>query len=444
MKFVEAKLNKDRIAIKKESYDTIKKQLSQVKLIAQYEDGSQKQYGIKWKDDDLDAILQTATSGKIRGQAIFPEYGDVLVAERADPYVLLAEDGYYYFTASYPVRGNEENKVGIGYDRIVLRRAKTIQGLSDAEEIAIWHQKDSKRLNRYIWAPELHKIGDSYYVIFTGSIEPDNVWRIRPHMLKCVGEDLMDPSSWYTKDESNLYPLTAGCKSVLLEGDCDPFSDFSLDMTCFENKGRWYVIWAQIGPDHMSDLFLSEVDPEKPWEIITPPMLLTSPEYDWEMRGGVKVDEGPFVLKHENKLWVSFSASATDYTYCVSFLTADMDADLLNKNSWEKFDHPFLTSDDFEDQCGPGHNSFTTDENGNVVLIYHARPFACSNAQDANGNYGRCEYVEPGQNPLSDPCRHARAKSVQFDAAGLPVLNMSAQEELPIKNREVELWITIE
>ena len=96
------------------------------------------------------------------------------------------------------------------------------------------------------------------------------------------------------------------------------------------------------------------------------------------------------------------------------------------------------------DQCGPGHNSFTKDENGNDELVYHARSFACSNAQDAEGHYGECEYVEPGKNPLSDPCRHARAKAILFDEKGIPVLHMTPEKELPESARKVELWVTIQ
>ncbi len=341
--------------------------------------------------------------------------GTIFIEERADPYILLAEDGKYYFTASYPVRGMKEHQDGIGYDRIVLRHADTIEGLKTAEEVTIWHQKDSKKLNRFIWAPELHKIGDSYYVLFTGSVDPENVWCIRPHMLKCVGSDLMEPNSWKTADESNLYRMTAK--------DDFSFTDFSLDMTCFENKGSWYIIWAQKGPDMLSNLYLAQIDEKKPWEIITEPILLTNPEYDWEMRGGVMVDEGPSVLKHGDKIFVAFSASATDYNYCIGMLEADCNANLLNPKSWKKYDHPFLTSEDLEGQCGPGHNSFTKDENGNDILVYHARPFACSNGQDAKGNYGKCKYVKPGEQPLFDPCRHARVKIIHFDENGVPVLN---------------------
>lgn len=420
---------------------------SDVRATAMYSDGSEKSYKVQWKKEDLQNIIVDKSSEEdcaekshvyeIEGELLVPEYEEILVAQRADPYVLLAEDGWYYMTASYPVCGTKENEQKIGYDRIVLRRAKTIAGLKDAKEVTIWHQKDSKRLNRYIWAPELHCINGSYYMLFTGSLETENVWGIRPHMLKCIGEDLMDPKNWQTEDESNLYQMTA------MESDKQSFRYFSLDMTCFYNKGTYYVIWAEI-PEKLSNLYLASVDSERPWQLTSEPILLTSPEYEWEMLGNVKVNEGPSVLKQNGKIYVAFSASATDYTYCVGFLEASEDADLLKKESWKKYDTPFLTSDDFEDQCGPGHNSFTTDENGNVVLIYHARPYECSNAMDKYGHYGKCEYVEQGKSALSDPCRHARVKSIQFAADGLPILHMPIEKEIPAEYRTVKMKVAVE
>ena len=47
-----------------------------------------------------------------------------LIEQRADPYIYKHTDGYYYFTASVPA-----------YDRIELRRAKTIEGLVAAQTV---------------------------------------------------------------------------------------------------------------------------------------------------------------------------------------------------------------------------------------------------------------------------------------------------------------------
>lgn len=46
----------------------------------------------------------------------------------------------------------------------------------------------------------------------------------------------------------------------------------------------------------------------------------------------------------------------------------DENADLLDIVAWTKFDRPLLTSEDLVDEYGPGHNSFTKDEDGKPIL----------------------------------------------------------------------------
>lgn len=416
------------------------------KTTASYSDGTTKDFGIDWNETDW-ANVDTSTPGTytVRGTLRQPDYGNVLVEQRADPYVVKAEDGSYYFTASYPVCGYTERDSGIGYDRIILRHADTIEGLADAEEVTIWSASESEKAHRYIWAPEMHYIGGSWYMIFTASRSTGTVWDIRPHMLKCVGDDPMNPDSWKTADESNLHQVTAKAGDTGMDGR-SAFSEFSLDMTYFESAGRHYVAWAE-KPGGISKIYLAEINPDEPWQLISDSMLVSTPDFAWEWEGGTIINEGPAVLKHDGKIHLCFSGAAVDYTYCVGMVTAEEGADLLNPDSWTKYPTPLLKSEDFEvdgydPQCGPGHNSFTYDKDGNPVIVYHARPMNCSNAVDADGNFGTCEYVSRGDDALSDPCRHARAKSLNFAADGTPILNMTLSEELSTK--DVSLTIVVE
>ena len=57
-------------------------------------------------------------------------------------FMIKADDGWYYFTASYPMKRGDDPE---GYDRVILRRSKTVDGLREAEEITIW-QADEKDL----------------------------------------------------------------------------------------------------------------------------------------------------------------------------------------------------------------------------------------------------------------------------------------------------------
>lgn len=318
-------------------------------------------------------------------------YPNPFITERADPYITHGADGYYYFTASYPAYGSVHN----GYDRIILRRSKTVAGLRDATEHTVWTAHSEGVMAKHIWAPEIHNILGKWYIFFAAG-DSDDIWKIRPYVLLCNGDPI----------EGNWQELG---KVQACEGDTVSFTSFSLDMTYFEHKGKHYLIWAEIIGD--SSLFISEINPKEPHRLISKPILLTKPEYDWE-KVVFRVNEGASVLKTNDKIYVFFSASGTGAEYCMGQLCADTDSDLMDVKSWTKFPRPVLETKDLEGEAGPGHNSFVTDENGDLLLVYHSRP--------ASHLEGKCgTYMEES---LYDPCRHARIKKVHFNEKGEPVL----------------------
>lgn len=324
---------------------------------------------------------------------------DVFIENRADPYITrgVGEDGkeYYYFTASFPMDG--ENDVN-GYDRIVLRRSETLNGLKDAEEKVIWKPTASDMSHRFIWAPEMHYIGGKWYMYYAGSSDVNDRWAINCCVLQCTGQDPYN-DSW-----------TELGKFQAASGDTFSFTRFSLDMTYFECNGKHYVIWAQQGP--ASNLYMAQINPQEPWKTITQPVCLTRPEYYWEC-ATFAVNEGPSVLQHDGRVIIAYSASGTGPEYCIGYLYADASADLMNVNSWTKQTTPALTSEDLVDEYGPGHNSFTKDENGNDIFVYHSRGRDCY-----ENKCGRAR-----GDSLYDPCRSARIRTVKWDANGLPILN---------------------
>ncbi|MBO5485831.1 MAG: family 43 glycosylhydrolase [Eubacterium sp.] len=320
---------------------------------------------------------------------------EIFIEDRADPYITLGPDGYYYFTASFPMRGKADKE---GYDRIILRKSRTIEGLKTSTEKSVWDERESSISHRFIWAPELHYIGGKWYLYYAASGSANNMWDINCHVLMCTGDDPYN-DSWVEKG-----------KFQAADGDAISFTGFSLDMTYFECNGKSYVIWAQkVGN---SNLYMAEVNPEEPWKTTTKAMLLTKPEYYWE-KVSIPVNEGPSVLIHDGKVIVAYSASATGPEYCIGYMYADEKANLLDINSWTKQKTPALTSEDLIDEYGPGHNSFTQDEEGNYIFVYHSRSKEC---YEGNCGYGT-------EDPLYDPCRSARIRKVQWDSNGLPILN---------------------
>jgi len=313
-------------------------------------------------------------------------YNRPFIRQRADPYLLRRGDGSYYFTASVPE-----------YDRIVLRHASSLSGLRDAEEKILWVKHDAGPQSIHIWAPELHEIDGTFYMYYAGG-DKDDIWEIRPYVLRCAGDPMADP--W-----EELGPLQAA------DGDDFSFRAFSLDATVFFHHGSRYCVWAEkvgVGKQ-ISNLYIARM--ESPVKLASIQTLLTTPDYGWE-RGDFWVNEGPAVLRHDGKLFLTFSANTTGELYCMGMLWADEDSDLLDPANWTKLRRPLLQSDAEKGIYGPGHNCFVKAEDGVTDLcVFHAR-----------------QYRELVGNPLYDPNRHVYIMPVVFDADGLPALRYVPQE----------------
>lgn len=161
-------------------------------------------------------------------------------------------------------------------------------------------------------------------------------------------------------------------------------------------------MWAQKDPDIVgnSNLYISEMS--NPWTLRGEQVMISTPEYDWEIIG-FKVNEGAAVLKRNGRIFISYSASATDHNYCMGLLTADENADLLDPKSWTKSPQPVFCTHEETGQFGPGHNSFTVAADGSDVIVYHAR-----------------NYKEITGDPLYDPNRHTRVQPFYWKEDGTP------------------------
>ncbi|MGW4207196.1 family 43 glycosylhydrolase [Lentzea sp. NPDC004789] len=301
-------------------------------------------------------------------------YTNPIAERRADPHIFKHSDGFYYFTATVPE-----------YDRIVLRRATTIQGLATAPETVIWRKHSSGDMAAHIWAPEIHFINGKWYVYFAAG-RSDDIWRIRMWVLESSSADPLT-GTWTERGRITT-----------------PWDTFSLDASTFVNNGVRYLIWAQQEPGIAtnSNLYIARTGAD-PWTITGTVTRLTVPTLPWETRG-YKVAEGPTVLQRNGRIFLTYSASATDANYCLGMLTAPASADLLNAASWTKSAEPVFTTNSTTGQYGPGHNSFTVSEDGRSdVMVYHDR-----NYRDINGD------------PLNDPNRRTRVQKVYYKADGTP------------------------
>ncbi len=309
------------------------------------------------------------------------DYNEPFIVQRADPYVYRHSDGNYYYTASVPE-----------YDRIILRKSRTLDGLKEAEEVTVWKKHDTGIMSKHIWAPELHYVGNRWFIYFAAG-DVDDIWAIRPYVLECAGVDPIK-DNWIERGQMQA-------------ADEFTFRDFSLDMTLFENGGQLYCIWAEkvnVGKK-ISNLYIARM--ENSMKLSTAQVLLSSPDYEWE-RVDFWVNEGPAVLQHNGMLYVTYSASATGACYCMGMLCIQEGLDLLDPRAWKKERIPVLKTDIEKGLIGPGHNSFTKSEDGEEdVMFYHAR-----------------QYDEIIGDPLYDPNRHTYRMKVLWDEKGYPQFDM--------------------
>ncbi len=397
-------------------------------VTAQYSDGSTKQLGVVWDEEDLanvgsDGSGNYTVKGTVQRTISYTDPEEPLIEERADPFMTYdAERGKYYFTGSYPTNGKDGAD---GYDRLVIREADTIDGLQTAQETVIWDESwddgSGNSYSQWIWAPEIHKIGNYWYIISTaGTNGGDRFGTLRPFMMRCNNpDDITNPDSWDAPER--VKPMAGDEKNCL--------NAMSLDMTYFEAEGKSYLAWADFTQTGISSIYIATIDPSNPTQLTSPCTIISRPEYSWEYVRAT-VNEGPAVFKSNGKVYMAFSASGTGSEYCVGLLTANEGDDLLDAGSWVKSNYPVLTSTDFNDEVsGPGHNSFTVDEYGNVIIVYHARP-----AEIHAGH---------GGDPLQDPCRYAYLQPVNIAADGSPVLNMTPEQELADGYQTISVTIKV-
>lgn len=351
----------------------------------------------------------------LNGRIQEPDYAAPLISHRADPYIYRHTDGKYYFIASHTDAGhNLDGRYQYLY--LILRRADTLEDLTDNSgryvEKIIYERKpiNGGTMSPHLWAPEIHYIHGEWFIYYTTTISDQSSWRIRPHCLACTGSDPME-DIWVEK----------GPIQTTVKGDI-AFTDFSLDHTYLNHNGKDYLLWAQ-KTNNISDIFIARLS--DPWTVCTPAVCLTHPEYNWELHG-FPVNEGPAVIKHNGKIFLTFSASGTDALYCVGLLYADETADLLDASSWTKCPYPVFQSNPATGCYGPGHNSFTrSTDNSEDLIIYHGRR--------EERYLGKGDYQ-----PLYDAGRNAYVGKVFWGSDGMPSFSVPGAS---IASRKEDLLI---
>lgn len=328
-----------------------------VHATAIYSDGSTAAKQVKWDTSAID--FSRPGTYEVKGTVVQEKYDFPLAVGYADP-VIIRWKGKYYFIAT----NDNVNDIGI-----FVRKGDRVSDLfaEGVAEYLILDQDESRGLIQTFWAPEFHVIGGQLYILFAVS---GKQWGPQCHVMRLKeGGEITDPDSW---DD----PI----RVVKKDGTYLTETGITLDMTYLDVEGTSYVIWSEryrIGQpdDSGSMLYIATVDPEKPWQLTSDPVLLSRPLYGWENNERTINNEGPHPLITDSHVYITYSGGAANgYTYVIGLLAIEKGKDLLDVSNWYKAPAPVLSFYSIEGEYGPGHNAFFTNEHGDVMITYHAEP----------------------------------------------------------------------
>lgn len=372
--------------------------LEQYRAEAVYSDATRAWKRVDWDLSQVDFTKKGTyeITGRVhQDHFVFP-----VAYNRADP-CIGRWNGKYYFIATNDADQNHT---------LYVREADTIPKLVEAEEHLILDSSTHPGIGGLLWAPEFHEINGKLYIFHAATPgeffwEESHVMELREGGNPACKEDWSAPKRVVRADGSDI---------------CEAGKEITLDMTCFEWQGEWFAVWSQrqfLPKDLGAWLYIARLNPDEPWKLLSDPVILSKPEYGWA-NNHTFVDEGPFALISENKLYLTFSSAAVDSSYVVGLLSLEKGKDPLQVCNWKKKNYPILTSRSVEGEFGTGHNAYVTDEDGVVWNTYHARPGV-------------------------EGVRSSGIRRVHFDIDGEPVLDMTEDLDLKEEYRTIRAELIV-
>jgi len=278
------------------------------------------------------------------------ETGKLVIEGKADPWIIKDGDRYIWcFT---------ENDRGIAL-------YETDSPLKLGTKHLIWRAPRTGPYSQQVWAPELHRFGDHWYIYFAAS-DGNSALTHRTYVLKSR-----------TVDPFGEYELIGPVDTVGRGGD-DGTGSWAIDMTPLEHNGKLYAIWS--GWKNHEDVQHQFIAPMSDPATISGPRVLLSQndDYLWERTeerlGSRGLHEGAQVLKRGNRTFLTYSCGASWLqTYKIGLLELVGD-DPLNPEHWKKHPEPVFQSANSPTgrKFGVGHASFLLGE-PEPLIIYHTK-----------------------------------------------------------------------
>jgi GH43 family beta-xylosidase len=270
------------------------------------------------------------------------KFQNPLLASGPDPWVY-QKDGFYYYMHTLN-------------DRLAIWKTAKMSDLRTTASKVVWTPPAGTGASGNLWAPELYFLDGKWYIYYSAGPVTNEFGVQRTWVLENSDPD-PTTNNWVSKGQL-----------------ASPNADFwQIDGTVLEQNGnRYFVCSGHNGIDAVQRLFITRMS--NPWTLTGPRVELSHPEFAWENVGPPYVNEGPEILKHNDKTFLVYSASfcGTDQ-YALGMLTASATADPMLPASWTKSTQPVFSQNPANRAYATGHNSFFTSKDGQENwIIYHA------------------------------------------------------------------------
>lgn len=236
-----------------------------------------------------------------------------------------------------------------------------------------------------LWAPEIHNISGTWYIIFTATPDFDN-----PPPLQDAQCPINCPAinhRMFVLASSGPDPWTA---DFTLKGEVNTYDQFAIDGTYFFYNNQTYHIyscWQEATSAWPANLCITHMS--DPWTVDTPltdRRIISVPSEPWERVPYGRPDtrlatnEGPQQLTNPTtgQNFVVYSAARVNTPfYCLGYLEL-VGTDPMQAYSWRKHrDGCVFHQNPAAGIYGTGHASFTTSPDGSEdYVVYHAQTTA--------------------------------------------------------------------
>jgi len=279
------------------------------------------------------------------------------VTNIGDPYILVDNDTYYMYATSFK-------------DGFKVWSSKDLVNWKD-EGLCYY---DSKVGYKDFWAPEVIKKDGKYYMFFTSrNKELDRL------MLSVA---ISDSPLGRFNDVSDKHVFDFGYAAI----DATVYKD---------DDGRYYMYYSRdcsenvVDGIHASQIYVVELDQSLLKTIGEPKMILT-PSGSWEApKDGWAWNEGPYMLKYDNKYYLSYSTNfyaSKEYSVCYAVSDQPMGEFVKAK------ENPILKYTD--KMSGPGHNCYFESLDKELLTAFHIHTYYDKPSGNRRACFAKAMFVD--------------------------------------------------